>query len=519
MLEHLVPIDDETKLPGFEHADLETTMSVLEQFGAFCADVLAPLNRVGDVQRATFDHETGAVVTPPGWVDAYRKYVDAGWPTVPHPVEDGGGGFPWLAGLAMDELLGTACMAFSLCPLLTQSGIGLLARHGDEIQRELYMRRMITGEWPATMNLTEPHAGSDVGAVTTRAQPAADGTWRITGQKIFITYGEHDLSANIVHLVLARVPDAPPGTKGISCFVVPKLLDDGDGSFVVPNAVRCIGIEHKLGIHGSPTCTLEYDGAVGFLDRRAERRDALHVHDDEQGAPVGGRAGAQPRRARVPGRAGVRGERRQGRAPGAPAGESSPIVEHPDVRRMLVHMRSHIEAMRALAYTNAAALDVATHGDRRGRSGAQPGAGRPAHPGHEGVVHRSRFGAHPPRDAGLRRRRVHRGDGRRAVRARRPHRRDLRGDERHPGRRPRDEEDPDAWWRRRPRAARVDRDDGRRPRRRPARPLRGAPGRPRGAPGSDGVAARRRARHPRTGLPARRRTSGSSGPCSAGGST
>src|SRR6516165_8853976 len=229
-LEHLVDLAGLSKLPAFTHADPDTVYGLLEEYGRFVAEVIAPLDRLGDTVGSVRDAATGSVSTPPGFADAYRRYVDAGWGSVPFAPEHGGGGFPWLVALAMQELLTSANMAFSLCPLLTQGAIDLLGSHGSEEQRERFLRPMVGGRWTGTMNLTEPQAGSDVGALRTRAEPADDGTWRVSGTKIFITYGEHDMVDNIVHLVLARVPDAPPGTRGISCFVVPKFLVDDDGA-------------------------------------------------------------------------------------------------------------------------------------------------------------------------------------------------------------------------------------------------------------------------------------------------
>jgi alkylation response protein AidB-like acyl-CoA dehydrogenase len=355
-LDHLVDARGLAELPGYEHADLETMVGLLEEFGRFCAEVLAPLNRVGDSSGSRLDPDTGEVTTPPGWKEAYAKYVEAGWGSVPFPEAHGGGGFPWLLATAMQELLTASNMGFSLCPLLTQGAIDMLEAHGSEEQQEVYLRPMVSGEWTGTMNLTEPQAGSDVGALATKAVPAGDGTWRISGQKIFITYGEQDLTENIVHLVLARVPDAPPGTRGISCFIVPKVLDSGER-----NAVRCIGIEHKMGIHASPTCTMEYDGAVGYLigEANAGMRYMFTMMNTAR-LSVGLEGLCLAERAYQAAVSYAR-ERVQGRAPDAPKGEASPIVDHADIRRMLVHMRAHIEAMRGLAYTNAWAIDVARH--------------------------------------------------------------------------------------------------------------------------------------------------------------
>jgi alkylation response protein AidB-like acyl-CoA dehydrogenase len=266
-------------------------------------------------------------------------------------------------------------MAFSLCPLLTQGAIDMLSHHGSDEQKHRFMEKMVTGEWTGTMNLTEPEAGSDVGALRTRAAPAEDGSWRITGQKIFITYGEHDLSDNIIHLVLARVPDAPPGTRGISCFIVPKYLVNDDGTLGARNDVRCVSIEHKLGIHASPTCVMSYGdegGAVGYLigDVNAGMRYMFTMMNNArlsvglEGLSVSERAYQQA--------LSYARERRQGRAIGAPRTESSPIVDHPDVRRMLLTMKAYIEAMRCLIYTNAVSIDLAkSHPDPEVRQARQ----------------------------------------------------------------------------------------------------------------------------------------------------
>ena len=374
VLEHLVDTEGLGKLPVFaDHGAelLETMSGLLEEFGRFCAQELAPLNRIGDTAGARHDPATGDVTTAPGWIEAYAKYFEAGWSAVPFPEAHGGGGFPWLLAIAMQELMTASNMAFSACPLLTQGAIDMLEHHGNEEQHEVYLRRMVSGEWTGTMNLTEPQAGSDVGALTTKAVPADDGSWRISGQKIFITYGDQDLTGNIVHLVLARVPDAPPGTKGISCFIVPKFLVNDDGSLGERNAVKCIGIEHKMGIHASPTCTMEYDAAVGYLigEANAGMRYMFTMMNNArlsvglQGLCLSERAyqaAVSYAQERTQGRAiGLRGPNARD---GSAAGTASPIVEHADVRRMLLHMRSHIEAMRALAYTNAWAIDVSRHG-------------------------------------------------------------------------------------------------------------------------------------------------------------
>jgi 3-(methylsulfanyl)propanoyl-CoA dehydrogenase len=360
VLEHLVDLPALSALAGFEHAEPEMVYGVLEESGRFFSQEFSPLNRIGDVQHSR-RNDDGSVTTPEGFARAYRRYVDAGWAGVPFPAEYGGGGFPWLVAIAMQEMLTAANMGFSLCPLLTQGAIDMLLHYGSEEQREVFLPKMVTGEWTGTMNLTEPQAGSDVGALTTRAVPADDGTWRITGQKIFITYGEHDMADNIVHLVLARVPDAPPGTKGISCFIVPKVLVDDDGALGERNSLECVSIEQKMGINASPTCVMAYDGAVGYLIGEANQgmrymfkmMNNARVSVGVSGLSLGERA----YQAAVE----YAHERRQGRAPGAPAGESSPIVDHPDVRRMLLTMRAQIEALRCLAYLNAESIDLAEH--------------------------------------------------------------------------------------------------------------------------------------------------------------
>jgi 3-(methylthio)propanoyl-CoA dehydrogenase len=363
VLEQLVDLPGLSKLEAFDHADPDTVFGVIEESGRFMADVLGPLNRVGDIAGCALDGD-GRVATPPGFQEAYRQYADAGWGAVPFPPEFGGGGFPWLVTVVMQEMAASANLAFSLCPLLTQGAIDMLTQHGTHGQQATFLAKMVSGEWTGTMNLTEPQAGSDLGAVRTKAAPAGDGSWRITGQKILITFGEHDLAGNIIHLVLARVPGAPAGTKGISCFIVPKYLVNRDGSLGDRNDLRCVSIEHKLGIHASPTCVMSYGdagGAVGYLVGEANQgmrymftmmntaRLSVGVH----GLSIAERAYQDALR--------YAQERRQGRAIGAPAGEPSPIVEHPDVRRMLLTMKAYIEAMRALLYTNAVSIDLARH--------------------------------------------------------------------------------------------------------------------------------------------------------------
>jgi len=373
VLEQLVDLRALSKLEAYAHADPGTVLGVIEESGRFMAEVVGPLNRLGDTAGSTLDGD-GNVTTPLGFRETYRQYVDAGWGAVPFPQEFGGGGFPWLVAVVMQEMMASASMAFSMCPLLTQGAIEMLAQHGNPGQQVTYLERMVSGEWAGTMNLTEPQAGSDLGAIRAKAVPADDGTWRITGQKIFITYGEHDLTDNIIHLVLARVPDAPPGTRGISCFIVPKYLVNDDGSLGARNDLRCVSIEHKPGVHASPTCVMSYgdaDGAVGYLIGEANQgmrymftmMNTARLSVGLQGLALAERAYQDALR--------YAQQRRQGRAVGAPAGETSPIMEHPDVRRMLLTMKAHIEAMRAILYTNAVSIDLARHHYDRAEREAQ----------------------------------------------------------------------------------------------------------------------------------------------------
>ena len=363
VLNHVVDLGRLAGYDAFRHADPDTVRGVLDEAGRFAAEVLAPLNRVGDLQGSQLQPD-GTVRTPDGWAKAYRQYVDAGWGGVAGDPEYGGGGFPWTVGLAIQEMLGSANKSFALAALLTQGAIDMLGHFASDEWKARLLPQLVSANWSGTMNLTEPQAGSDVGALTTRAEPQPDGTYRITGQKIFITYGEHDLTENIVHLVLARVPGAPPGTKGISCFIVPKVLINEDGSLGARNDVRCISLEHKLGIHASPTCVMSFGdngGAVGYLigEENAGMRYMFRMMNNAR-LSVGVEGLAISERAFQQALAYAQ-ERRQGRAPGAPVGTSSPIIEHADVRRMLMTMRAGIDAMRYLVFSNAEALDIAHH--------------------------------------------------------------------------------------------------------------------------------------------------------------
>ena len=366
VLHEIADLEGICGLPGFEHVDPDTIDGVLDEFGRFAEEVIAPTHRIGDAEGCSVSD--GVVTLPQAFHDAYDQYLAAGWGAVTQDPDYGGGGFPALFQTVMTELLGTACRSWTLGPLLTVGAIDAIHRFGDEHLKETFLPRMVSGEWTGTMNLTEPQAGSDVGALTTRAEPCDDGTHRIFGTKIFITFGEHELTDNIVHLVLARTPDSPPGTRGISCFIVPKFLVNDDGSIGERNDLTCVSVEHKLGLHASPTCVMSYgdagEGAVGYLigeEHQGMRIMFTMMNNARLGVGVEGLAVSE-RALQLA--AGFAQERRQGRAVGAAKGESSPIVEHPDVRRMLLTMRASVDAMRCLLYLNAATLDVAArHAD------------------------------------------------------------------------------------------------------------------------------------------------------------
>ncbi|MEM8925976.1 MAG: acyl-CoA dehydrogenase [Actinomycetota bacterium] len=351
--------------PRFEGIDGDTVDMVLGEVGRFMAEVVAPTDRIGDTV-GSIRTDDGAVVTPDGFKEAYARYVESGFGAIPFDPNYGGGGFPWTVAIAIQELMCSANMSFSLAPLLTQGAIDALQHHGSTEQQQQYLPKMLTGEWTGTMNLTEPQAGSDVGALTAKAEPVGDGSFRITGQKIYITFGEHDMADNIVHLVLARTPGAAPGTRGISMFLVPKFLLNDDGSLGAFNDVRCVSIEHKLGIHGSPTCVLSYGddgGAIGWLvgDEGAGMRNMFTMMNNAR-LSVGLQGLALAERAYQKALTYAQ-ERQQGTAVGAERGTSSPIIDHADVRRMLMTQRAWIDAMRCLIYANAAALDRADGSD------------------------------------------------------------------------------------------------------------------------------------------------------------
>ncbi|HLR58391.1 MAG TPA: acyl-CoA dehydrogenase [Beutenbergiaceae bacterium] len=357
-LEHVVGYPDIAKLPGFEHADLESVGDVLDAFGEFAAEIVAPTNRSGDLQGAVLGDD-GTVTTSPGFKEAYQQYVESGWGAVPLPEQYGGGDFPRTVGLVIHELLNSANMAFALAPLLGQGAIGALLAYGSEELKDQYLPNMVSGEWAATMNLTEPHAGTDVGALTTRAVKQGDGTYAITGQKIFITFGDHDLTDQIIHLVLARTPDAPAGTKGISCFIVPKVLVNDDGTLGGRNGVTTVSLEEKMGIHGSPTAVLAYEDATGYLI--GEENEGMRIMFNMMNSArlsVGVQGLSVAERAYQDALAYAK-ERKQGKAVGAT--ELSPIIDFPDVRRMLMTQKAYIAAMRRIVLLNAAYIDRSTN--------------------------------------------------------------------------------------------------------------------------------------------------------------
>ncbi|MDH0364284.1 acyl-CoA dehydrogenase [Comamonas aquatica] len=361
-MEHLAHLDQVAQIPGFEDAGLETAQAVLEESAKLCEGVVEPLNIPGDTQPSSF--EGGKVTTTPGFKEAYQQFVEGGWQGLQHPAAYGGQGLPKTIGAACVEMLNSSNISFALCPLLTDGAIEALLTAGSDDLKATYLEKLITGEWTGSMNLTEPQAGSDLALVRTRAEPQPDGSYKVFGTKIFITYGEHDMADNIVHLVLARVAGAPEGVKGISLFVVPKFLVNADGSLGARNDVHCVSIEHKMGIKASPTAVLQYGdhgGAVGYLVGEENRgleymfimMNAARYGVGMQGIGVSERAyqrAVQYARDRVQSRP----------VDGSVAG-SAAIIHHPDVRRMLMTMRATTEACRAMATTAAAAYDAAHH--------------------------------------------------------------------------------------------------------------------------------------------------------------
>ena len=359
-LNHGAGLQAAVKAGHYGDFDADITTAVLEEAGKFATDVLAPLNRIGDKNGIKL--EGGKVTTAPGWPDAYKRWTAAGWNAVSGSEAFGGQGLPLAINAACTEIWSASNIAFGLCPLLTLSAIEALDAHGSDELKTIYLAKLISGEWTGTMQLTEPQAGSDVGALRSRAERAPDGSYRVTGSKIFITYGDHDMTDNIVHFVLARLPDAPAGTKGISLFLIPKFLVNADGSLGARNDIYPSGIEHKLGMHASPTCTMtmgDHGGAIGYLvgeENQGMRCMFTMMNQARLGVGLEGVGIAD--RAYQQALAFAQ-ERKQGRALGKQGAGSDPIMVHPDVKRMLMQMRALTAAARTICYATAVALDVA----------------------------------------------------------------------------------------------------------------------------------------------------------------
>ena len=358
-LNHGAGLQAAVKAGHYGDFDGDITAAVLEEAGRFASDVLAPLNAIGDKNGIKL--ADNKVTTAPGWPDAYQRWIAAGWNAVSGPEAFGGQGLPLAINAACTEIWSASNVAFGLCPLLTLSAIEALDAHGSVELKKIYLEKLVSGQWTGTMQLTEPQAGSDVGALRSRAERAADGSYRIFGAKIFITYGDHDMTDNIVHFVLARLPNAPAGTKGISLFLIPKFLVNADGSLGARNDVYPSGVEHKLGMHASPTCTMNYGdkgGAIGYLIGEENRgmlcmftmMNQARVGVGLEGVGVADRAYQQA--------LAFAQERKQGRAIGKAVGGSDAIIVHPDVKRMLMQMRALTAAARTISYATAVALDV-----------------------------------------------------------------------------------------------------------------------------------------------------------------
>lgn len=354
-----------------EGVDEDTIRAVIEEAGKFGAEILDPLSMSGD--RTGSKLVDGKVVVPDGWKEAYKQFAAGGWGALAAPEEWGGQNLPQVVATAAGEIWNAANLAFGLCPLLTFGAIDAIEAQGSDDLKKTYLPKMVTGEWTGTMNLTEPHAGSDLGALKSKAVKQADGTYRIFGTKIFITYGDHEMTDNIVHLVLARLPDAPPGTRGISLFVVPKYLVNKDGSLGARNDVICAGVEHKLGIHASPTCVMKYgekDGAIGYLLGEENRGlNVMFIMMNAARLAVGTQGVSVAERATQLATAYAK-DRRQGRTASSKGGEMGPIIEHADIRRTLMTMKALTQAARAICLVTAKETDVA----RRAKDPAQRAA-------------------------------------------------------------------------------------------------------------------------------------------------
>lgn len=364
VLNEVVGLEEVCALPGNEECSVDLVESILEEAAKFASEVLDPINRTGDTDGAVC--RDGAVITTPGFKEAYQLFCETGWNAMSFSPEFGGQGLPTVVSMAVSEMWKSANMSFALCPMLTGGAIEAIAHHASDELKQRYLPKMIEGKWTGTMNLTEPNAGSDLAAIVTKARPAGDGTYLVTGTKIFITWGENDFAENIVHLVLARLPDAPPGVRGISLFLVPKFLVNDDGSLGARNDVICPSIEHKMGIHGSPTSVMSYgekEGAIGYLIGQENKglgymftmMNHARVNVGLEGVGIAERAYQHALWYAL--------QRVQGVPIGDKSGEKKPILHHPDVRRMLMDMKARTEAMRTLAYYAAANIDMAHAGD------------------------------------------------------------------------------------------------------------------------------------------------------------
>ena len=351
------------KISAFSDFSADVVVPTMEECAKFSEEVLAPINAIGDQQGATIDN--GVVTMPEEFVDAYKKFSDAGWASISLPEEIGGGGMPITLSGGTLEILSTANLAFGLAPGLSAGAISAINFHGSQEQKDKFLPKLVSGEWTGTMNLSEPQSGSDLGTITTKAEPQEDGTYKVTGTKVWITFGEHNMTENIVHLVLAKVPGSPEGTKGISMFIVPKFIINDDGSLGENNNVSCISIEEKLGIHASPTCVMEYDGSVGYLVGE-ENRGLTYMFTmmNEARVWVGGQGLACASGA-LQGAAQYARDRVQGRPVGMSKedAKNSTIMDHADVRRMLLTIKSYVDAMRYLMYDNQLMLDLEYFGE------------------------------------------------------------------------------------------------------------------------------------------------------------
>jgi alkylation response protein AidB-like acyl-CoA dehydrogenase len=360
VLTEVLDVGQLAALPGYEEATPDVLMAVLEEAAKLCQDVIAPINRTGDEEGC--HHENGAVRTPKGFREAYEEFVKGGWPAMTAPTEWGGQGLPHLTRFVFDEMLCSANLSFSMYPELGHGAAMALERWGDEELKRRFLPKLVDGTWGGTMCLTEPHAGTDLGIIRTKAVPAGDGAYQVTGTKIFISAGDHDLTENIVHLVLAKLPDAPAGTKGISMFLVPKFLPTEEGTVGTPNGVSVGSIEHKMGIKGNATCVMNFDGARGWLVGEAHK-GMRAMFTMMNGARLGvGMQGLGLAAVAYENAVAYAKDRVQGRAltgPQNPQGEADPIIVHPDVRRMLMTSKAYIEGMRALAYWVGLLIDVA----------------------------------------------------------------------------------------------------------------------------------------------------------------